>query len=484
MEPAFPSPTRRPADQIEPAPVTLNVFSGLHREHGFVPLRVEGVVPPSLRGTLYRNGPSVFNAGRNPHWFDGNGAVSAVRFLAGEVQGAVRILRSPSAMADAGHRKASYGGFLQPMGLGKRLSALFGGQGIRNNANINVLAWQRRLFALYEATLPLELDPETLSSRSETNLGGVILKGVNAHHHRVPGRKATYLPGLRIGPSVLLDIYELPDQGGARRLTSLPLPGVMEVHDIMVTLNHVIVVLPPLSCSSMELLWNGSFARSMHWRPEQGTEIVVIPIDRPDQIARLHTEALFFWHGINAFERTRSLLTFDLISYPDFPSVLAYTKDIAGGGASLPNSATVLRGELDLYGREIGWHPISSSPTEFGTVHPGFVGAPARIAWLAGFGERHESKGFWDRLVRLDLQTGELLRMDPGTRAAVSEPVLAARSDQESDVWVLAYLHDLEAHSTCLGIWDGLEPEKGTVARIWFDQQLPPTLHGTFVPER
>jgi carotenoid cleavage dioxygenase-like enzyme len=32
----------------------------LPREHGFVPLAVEGTMPPDLTGTLYRNGPGIF----------------------------------------------------------------------------------------------------------------------------------------------------------------------------------------------------------------------------------------------------------------------------------------------------------------------------------------------------------------------------------------------------------------------------------------
>ena len=43
---------------------------------------IDGRVPPALRGTLFRNG-----AGRNdlgghwfPHWFDGDGMISAIRF--------------------------------------------------------------------------------------------------------------------------------------------------------------------------------------------------------------------------------------------------------------------------------------------------------------------------------------------------------------------------------------------------------------------
>ena len=46
---------------------------------------VEGRVPEDLVGTLYRNGPGQLVRGgvRTGHWFDGDGAVLAVRFGGG-----------------------------------------------------------------------------------------------------------------------------------------------------------------------------------------------------------------------------------------------------------------------------------------------------------------------------------------------------------------------------------------------------------------
>ena len=69
-------------------------FEPLPREHGFEPLEVEGAFPADLRGTLYRVGPGSFTAGGEPfgHWFDGDGAVSAVRLGAGTVEGACRFV--------------------------------------------------------------------------------------------------------------------------------------------------------------------------------------------------------------------------------------------------------------------------------------------------------------------------------------------------------------------------------------------------------
>src|SRR5438105_1355850 len=69
----------------------------LTREHNFRPLRIEGRVPEGLRGTLVRNGPGLFGqfGVRYSHPFEGDGALSAVRFAgAAPPRGAVKITKS------------------------------------------------------------------------------------------------------------------------------------------------------------------------------------------------------------------------------------------------------------------------------------------------------------------------------------------------------------------------------------------------------
>ncbi|MEL6166728.1 MAG: carotenoid oxygenase family protein, partial [Cyanobacteria bacterium J06628_3] len=46
---------------------------------------IEGEIPSSLSGTLYRNGPGRFERGGISigHWFDGDGAILAVHFREG-----------------------------------------------------------------------------------------------------------------------------------------------------------------------------------------------------------------------------------------------------------------------------------------------------------------------------------------------------------------------------------------------------------------
>jgi len=78
------------------SPAWLGGLQDLARDHAFEPLRVEGKLPAGLAGTLYRNGPGRFGIGgeRYPHWFDGDGAVSAVHLEGGRAIGAARLVRT------------------------------------------------------------------------------------------------------------------------------------------------------------------------------------------------------------------------------------------------------------------------------------------------------------------------------------------------------------------------------------------------------
>src|SRR5262245_38892277 len=92
-------------------------FADLPREHGFEPLTVEGRLPEGLAGTLYRTGPSLFSSfGRAyAHWFDGDGAVSAVRFDgAGGASGAARLVQSRGLLEERRRGKPHYSAYGTP----------------------------------------------------------------------------------------------------------------------------------------------------------------------------------------------------------------------------------------------------------------------------------------------------------------------------------------------------------------------------------
>ena len=65
-------------------------------------LRVEGVIPEGLRGTLYRNGPAQHEVGdtRHQHWFTGDGLVHAYRIHDGGASHFGRFVQTSKFVAE------------------------------------------------------------------------------------------------------------------------------------------------------------------------------------------------------------------------------------------------------------------------------------------------------------------------------------------------------------------------------------------------
>jgi len=334
---------------------------------------------------------------------------------------------------------------------------------------------------LYETTLPVELDPATLDTVGETTLDGLVPAAWNAHPRRVASRHTVYQFGVRVGPTVMLDVFALPVAGAPRLLTSVALPGVMEVHDFFATDNHLVFVLPPLWCASLALLAKGSFVEALAWHADQPTTLLVIPIDHPQEMRRIETEPFFFWHSVNAFERAGGReLVLDLIRYPDFAATKLALDALSDGAPGAHREGRLWRGVVDLAAGRAYWEERWSEPCEFAAVHMDVQGRTYTSTWLAA--ATAQSAGQWyDSLACFDLERGAVARITPGPDCEVSEPALVARSGAEDDVHVLALIGDRAAHASWVGIWDGRRPHDGPLARVWFEDLLPAPLHGCWV---
>ncbi len=361
-----PEPVAVPRDSRLDAHAAL---ADLPREHGFEPLAVDGRIPADLQGTIYRNGATLMSAGgrRYAHWFDGDGGLSAVRFGGGTVTGAARVVQSAGLREERAAGKLLYGGFgtVQP-GLFRRMRGT-----VKNTANTSVMWWQERLFALMEAARPTEMDPDTLETLGERDLDGVVAGSFSAHPHRVPVRRASYNFGVRYGRQTMLDLYELPDQGPARRIASLPLPGPTMIHDFIATENHLIVFIPPLRLRIARLfLGLGGYSDNLAWRSDLGTEVLVVPIDDPTRPIRFTADPFFTWHYSNAFERGRELVV-DYVRYPDFTSNRWITEMFRGEDSPRGVAdGTFHRAVIDLDGARMTSEERWSRPCEFPRVSP------------------------------------------------------------------------------------------------------------------
>lgn len=460
-------------------PSPRSLFENLKREHPFEPVSVTGTIPAFLRGTLYRNGVGLFEqfGRRYTHVFEGDGAISAVRVEGDQSLAAVRLVESDGLRAEREAQRHLSGSAAR---WSTRIRANFTGRS-KNNANTHVVSWQDRLFALMEGGKPTEINPDTLETIGESDLEGEIPGAFSAHPHRVESRKALYNFGLRYGKQTQIDLFTLPDTGPARRLGALPLDHPVMVHDFIASDNHLIFFIAPVSISIWRhMVGFGDFADKLKWSPALGTEVIIVPIDRPDQPIRFSVEAFFASHFAGAYEEDGHLVI-DYIHYPDI-SLITVLED--GLGMTWTDKSRHVHGALHRARINIAHRTFTTTPRwdglcEFPHINPAREGGKYQVIWLQT--ACYIEDCLRSEISRIDENGGVITyTLPPGQFCSEPVPVMPLHSrEDEGSILTLVYdCHDQKSHILILDATDLVEQ-----ARIQLSQVIPLTFHGSWVGE-
>ncbi len=457
-----------------------NVFRDLPLEHGFEPMRVEGRLPADLVGTLYRCGPGSFQTQGVPngHLFDGDGAIAAVRLDGAAATGATRFVDTVGRRKEEEAGRPLYAGFGRTGAGFRRFGAM-----VKNAANTNILPWNDQLLALFEAGLPTAMSSE-LETIGQTDLGGALKKVFSAHPHRVASRNATYNFGMRYGVRMMLDLYELSDAGEARRLTSIPVNGAPMMHDFIVTDRYAIIMVIPLKLRVFPaLLGMGSIHDNFRWNPEEGNEVIVVPLDDPERITRFTTDPHFLWHYANAWDEGDEVV-FDFTRYPDASS-LGWLADRFEQGPTAETANVMARARLDPKAKTLDVQTLWDGACDFPRIHPRVEGA--KYEWMYVAFHKHvcgAETGIHDRLAKIDTRTGDATELAFGSEQYPGEPVFVPKADgvAEDDGYLLSVVYDAQVDASHLAVIDASRFEDGPVARVWFAHHIPITFHGNWAP--
>jgi all-trans-8'-apo-beta-carotenal 15,15'-oxygenase len=440
--------------------LALDMWSkNLTREHGFEPLRVEGTLPANLRGTLYRNGPGQFGQfGRTySHPFEGDGAVTAVRFEAGRASGASRVTSTLGLVEERAAGKLLYG--MAARWPRKVANMLRGKQ--KNTANTSVMMWQDRLFALMEGAKPTELDPRTLDFIAERDLG-VIAGAFSAHPHRVAAHATTYNFGLEYGRVTKLHCYALPDTGAPRHLAAIELAGATMLHDFIATETHLVFFVSPIRVSiARAMLQFGDFSKLVTWKPELGTEVICVSIANPTEIVRFTTEPFFQWHFANAFTRDHQLVI-DYARYPGYDSFYEIGGYSRGEDRAALSAGRYHRATIDLAAKAMRSEQLSDRECEFPSVAPADKGREHALAFAA-FGQL-------TAIGSIDAR-GKISAHELPSHQRATEPLFV-----DGSLLALCHEHD----RAFVAVYDVARIPDGPVAKVWIDHHVPITFHGTF----
>ena len=200
-------------------------------EHDYLP-RVEGSVPPALRGTLYRNGPGRFDLGgtRKTHLLDGDGMIQAFDFGAGKVRYRNRFVRTEKYVAEeqAGRVLLPTWTTRAPGGMLRNM-----GNRIKSQAGVTTLVKNGCLFAFDEVSLPYGLDPDTLETRGEQQVGPPAIRTDYKAHTKTDAKTGEWLLlGMQYGPRTYLDLVV---RGADGEPTSSSTAERRHVHPIFTT---------------------------------------------------------------------------------------------------------------------------------------------------------------------------------------------------------------------------------------------------------
>jgi len=443
------------------------MFADLSREHGFEPLRIEGHLPDELRGTLFRCGPALRTCQGHPykHLFDGDGAVAAIRFDGRAARGAIRVVETPGLVAERAAGKALYPAYgTLPPGPPRPLPKP------KHAANISVLASPDRVLALHEAGAPIELTHE-LVTVGENDLGEPsIRQAFSAHPHWVAARGAYYNVGVQYGAKTQLALYELRG-AAARKVGTVDLDGPTMIHDVAVTERHFIAFSPPLRLD-LRAFATGlvSYSDALQWRPELGTEVIVIPIDDPAALTRFTVDAFFQWHVASAHERGTEIIV-DLVRYADF-SCNRWIGAIPTGTETPHTPGLLTRATIAPARRTATLSPINDVSLEFpiaSTVEPCTIFALAHTS--------NSPASPFDRIVSVDTESGHTRDVELAPGQFPTEAIHVPGTDGD---WLLSLVYDSASHTSHVAVID--TKSLAVVARAWFDHHIPFTLHGTWLP--
>ena len=453
------------------------------REFPLTPLSiVTGAIPAGLRGTLYRNGPGRLSRGgrRVGHWFDGDGAILAVKFADGAASGVYRYVQTAGYQEESEADRFLYGNYgMKPsVPIWERAS-----KSVKNTANTSVLALPDRLLALWEGGAPHALDLETLATIGTDNLGAEKLPLVYSAHPKVdPISGHIYNFGISIGAQTKLNLYQSDRTGKIVNYSQTKLPRIPLVHDFLLVGKYLVFCIPPVVIHPFPvLLGMASYSEAMQWKPELGTQILVFDRDNLSLISSAIVEPWYQWHFANGFVDDDGKIVCDLVRYQDF-ATNQYLGEVASGETHTEANGELWQLIIDpKSGNLISSDRLVDQSCEFPVVPAADVGREWRYTYLAA----HKSGSVISRelvgtIGRFDRQTNTLTLAELDRDLYPSEPIHVVDKYDDSKGWIITVVYDGVADCSEVWIYDRDRLNDAPVCRLGLPSVIPMGFHGTW----
>lgn len=464
------------------APVRLNPylagnFGPVRQEVNLQDLPVVGIIPETMNGTFFRNGPNPQFPPRDPnhHWFAGDGMIHAFRVEGGKVSYFNRYVRTPKWTAEHEAGRSLFGTFGNPMTTDPAFVGKDSGV-----ANTNIVWHAGKLLALEEGHQPFALDPMDLSSRGYLDYAGQA-KRFTAHPKIDPETGELVFFGYGVGDMPLSNgmVYGVVDKSGTvTRLDCFSAPYSSMVHDFLVTRGHVLFPILPLTGSLERAMAGGpAFA----WEPEKGSHVGVMARGASVDTLRWYTtDPCYVFHPMNAWDDGDKIHA-DVMQYPVAP--LFPNTD---GTRGKDTEARLVRWTFDLSDNTntIKTTPLDDLPGEFPRLDERHAGLAYRYGYFAAKSGADTLIQF-DSLARIDHKTGARTVWVLPRGDMIGEPVFVPRTPDapEGDGWLVAVVYRGASNTSDFVVLDANDLAKGPVGTARLPVRVPFGFHGNWMPQ-
>ena len=438
-------------------------------------LKVTGELPRELNGTLYRNGPNPQFDAPNVHWFVGDGMLHAFHLENGRASYRNRWIRTPKWLAEHDAGRALFAGF------GRKLADAPADLTDGGVANTNIIFHAGRLLALEEAHPPTEIEPGTLRTRGYCNFGGRLASPFTAHPKIDPVTGEMVFFGYNAsGPfTPALSFGSINTAGTVTRFERFEAPYASMVHDFIVTENHLLFPILPLT---------GSLARAAAgkpayaWEPDKGAFVGVMKRKGSAQdLTWFRGESCYVFHVMNAWEYGNSIIA-DVMQFeeaPLFPHPDGTPTDPLKSRARLCRWSFDLDGNTDRFSQAY----LDDISGEFPRIDDRRAGSKSHHGWYACANPDAPMFGALSGIIHVDGSGARRGRYLLPAGDTISEPVFVARDADatEGDGWLLAVVWRAGGNTSDLAVFNATDIASGPVTLVHLGHRVPDGFHGNWV---
>ena len=444
-------------------------FAGVESDLAPLPMSVQGRLPAPCQGTLFRNGPALYQrAGqRYGHWFDPDGMIQAFRFAADQVVHQGRFVRTERLL-----KESAAGRFLFN-GAGSKIS---GAMPERNNetlnvANINVQLVGDELLALWEAGSAYRVDPDSLETLGVQHWSKELAGVPFSAHPRTDESGNLWNIGSAsfAGSNPRLVLYQISAAGQLKKFRVHPLDFAGYMHDFILTPRYMIA----LNSSAVSTMTESeTFVGSIKWMPEQPSQLLVFDRQTLDHVKTIEVPATFVFHFGNAWEEKQQI-EWTACAYPNSNFM---TIGMARLAQQQPgpyySDLTLVRYRLDLNKSRCQIEPLDVD-LEFPAFDRRAPFSPQPLYGASGSGS--SASGLSTAVMRIDPRSGDAQRYDYGPDYIVEEPQLIG-----GDYLMHSFLDHRRGRSG-VAILRTAALADGPILLAEMERILPLGFHGCFV---